>query len=206
MERLARRLAAVTPDGEGMGISLDGFTLHDLHPPPEVVNSYHAVAKAIQERDQVVNEALAGSIRTRRRAEEEADRVLKRADADRHAKLEAAKADRDSFLAWHLARTKLSDAEEAAFAREREARVAAKGDPAAVDRDIAERRAKLLAERRTLMEARLTVQTVVDVLRQHDKVIIDAPDVPGRRHLFLLDPDLLKFPPLAAPRAGEKEP
>lgn len=86
-----------------MGVALDGFTLHDLHPPPEVVNSYHAVAKAIQERDRAINEALADSIRLRRRAEEEADRVLKRADAERHAKLEGAKADRDAFLAWHLA-------------------------------------------------------------------------------------------------------
>ncbi len=34
---------------DGLGLTLDGFTLHDLHPPTEVVNSYHTVAKAIQE-------------------------------------------------------------------------------------------------------------------------------------------------------------
>ncbi len=204
LERLARRLAEAAPDG--MGVALDGFTLHDLHPPPEVVNSYHAVAKAIQERDRAINEALADSIRLRRRAEEEADRVLKRADAERHAKLEGAKADRDAFLAWHLARTKLTDAEEAVLAHERANRIAAKQDPDAVDKDIADRRARTLAERRALMETRLTFSTVVEVLRMHDKVIIDAPDVPGRRNLFLLDPDLLKFPPLVAPRVGEKDP
>ena len=204
LERLNHRLAETAPDG--MGVALDGFTLHDLHPPPEVVSSYHAVAKAIQERDRVVNEALASSIRTRRRAEEEADWVLKRTTAEKHTKLESAKAERDAFLAWHLVRTKLTDAEEAALATERAKRIAAKQDPAAVDRDIAERRAKVLTERRMLLETRLTYQTVVDVLRLRDKVIIDAPDVQGRRHLFLLDPDLLKFPSVIAPRVIEKDP
>ncbi|HEY1190549.1 MAG TPA: cation-translocating P-type ATPase family protein [Gemmata sp.] len=203
-ERLARRLAEVAPGGTG--VSLDGFTLHDLHPPPEVVKSYHEVAQAIQERDRTVNEALASALRTRRRSEEEADRVLKRTEADAHAKLESAKADRDAFLAWHLARTKLSEFEEAALAAERANRVAAKQDPGAVDKDIAARRARVLAERRALLETRLTYQTVADVLKLHDKVIIDAADVPGRRHLFLLDPELLKFPQLMAPRVIEKDP
>lgn len=92
------------------------------------------------------------------------------------------------------------------LAHERANRIAAKQDPDAVDKDIADRRARTLAERRALMETRLTFSTVVEVLRMHDKVIIDAPDVPGRRNLFLLDPDLLKFPPLVAPRVGEKDP
>ena len=59
---------------------------------------------------------------------------------------------------------------------------------------------------RGLLDTRLTYQAVVEVLRTRDKVIIDAPDVPGRRHLFLLDPDLLKVPQLIAPRTIEKDP
>jgi Cu+-exporting ATPase len=204
MDRLTRRLAELAPDG--LGITLDGFTMHDLHPPPEVVNSYHMVAKAIQERDKLVNEALADSLRLRRRAEEEAERVLKRTEAERHAKLEAAKADRDAFLAWIAARTKLTDAEEAILATERANRIAAKQDPVAVDQDIAQRRERILAERRAIVETRLTFQTVVEVLRLRDKVIIDSGDVPSRRHLFLLDPELLKFPSLVAPRVPEKDP
>ena len=43
------------------------------------------------------------------------------------------------------------------------------------------------------------MQAVVDVLRSRDKVLIDAADVPGRRHLFLVDPDLLRMPSLVAP-------
>jgi HflK protein len=201
LDRLTRRLAGAA---DGAGVALDGFTLHDLHPPPEVVNAYHAVAKAIQERDRAINDATADALRIRRRAEEEADRALKRATADAHAALEAARADRAAFLALHAARVKLTDAEEAAFAREREARLKA-GQPAAgVDADLAARRAGALAERRAILDARLTYQTLTDALQGRDKVLIDSGDVPGKRHLFLLDPDLLRFPAPVAPLNPEK--
>src|SRR5579883_735085 len=197
LDRLNFRLHEVAPDG--LGVTLDGFTLHDLHPPPEVVNSYHSVAKAIQERDKVINEATADALRMRRRSEEEADRLLKRAQADAHGRLEEARADRDAFLAWHTVRSKLMDVEEARFAMERAMRIQAGQDAATVDKDLAARRAKILTERRMLLETRLTYQTLVDVLRLRDKVFIDAADIPSRRHLFLLDPDLLRVPSIVAP-------
>lgn len=197
LARLNLRLHEVAPDG--LGVTLEGFTLHDLHPPPEVVNSYHSVAKAIQERDKVINEATADALRMRRRSEEEADRLLKRAQADSHGRLEEARADRDAFLAWHTVRSKLTDVEEARFAMERAKRIQAGQDAATVDKDIAARRAKILAERRALLETRLTYQALVDVLRLRDKVFIDAANIPGRRHLFLLDPDLLRVPSIGAP-------
>jgi regulator of protease activity HflC (stomatin/prohibitin superfamily) len=201
LDRLTRRLARAA---DGAGVALDGFTLHDLHPPPEVVNAYHAVAKAIQERDRAINDATADALRIRRRAEEEADRALKRATADAHAALEAARADRAAFLALHAARVQLTDAEEAALARERDARLKA-GQPAAgVGADLAARRAGALAERRAILDARLTYQALTEALQGRDKVLIDSGDVPGRRHLFLLDPDLLRFPAPVAPLNPEK--
>jgi Cu+-exporting ATPase len=201
LDRLERRLSEVAPDG--LGVTLDGFTLHDLHPPPEVVSSYHAVAKAIQERDRAVNEAEADALRTRRRADEEADRTLRRAATEANKQVEDAKAVRDAFLAWHRARTQLSPEEEAAWKAEREARVKAGENPASVDMLLAERRQKVLAERRFFIESRLTTRAVVEVFRQRDKVLIDAADVPGKRQLFLLDPELLRFPPGFGPKPGE---
>lgn len=198
LDRLRGRLTALAPDG--LGVALDGFMLHDLHPPPEVVSSYHAVAKAIQERDRMINEAEADAARLRRRAQEEADRVLKRSDADAHATREAAKADRDAFLAWHAVRWRLAPDEEAALAAEWNRRVGNGEGPVWVTVDLARARANTLAERRFLLEYRLTVQAVVDVLRQRDKVLIDVADVPGRRHLFLVDPDLLRMPSFVLPR------
>ncbi|QJW97023.1 cation-translocating P-type ATPase family protein [Frigoriglobus tundricola] len=192
LARLERRLAESAPDG--LGVALDGFTLHDLHPPTEVVSSYHAVAKAIQDRDKVVNEATADALRMRRRAEEEADRLLRRATADAHAKTEDAKADRDAFLAWHDARTRLTDAEEALLAAERARHITAGRDAAGVDKELAERRSKALAERRALLETWLTYRALVEALQGRDKLFTDG-NVPVRPHLIPPIPDVLRLPP-----------
>ncbi|HEV3437253.1 MAG TPA: heavy metal translocating P-type ATPase [Gemmata sp.] len=203
LERLRRRLAGAAPGG--IGVSLDGLTLHDLHPPPEVVNSYHAVAKAIQERDRVINEAEADALRLKRRSQEEADRILKRSEAEAHTLRQAAIADRDAFLAWHAIRSRLAPDEELLLATERDRRVKSGESQVTVDKDLADRRGRVLTERRFLIENRLVIQAVVDVLRMRDKILIDAADLPGRRHLFLVDPDLLRMPSLVAPRQ-DKEP
>jgi regulator of protease activity HflC (stomatin/prohibitin superfamily) len=204
LSRLRRRLELIATGG--IGVSIDGFTLHDVHPPPGVVESYHKVAKAIQERDRTINEAEADALRTRRRAEESANRVLRTAEAMAYTKEEAAKADRDAFLAWHLIRNKLAPDEEAALAGEQARRVKAGEDAAAVERDIVARREKTLAERRFLIENHLAVQAVVEVLRLRDKILIDMPDAPVRRNIFLVDPAVMGIPSLVAPRVGEKEP
>lgn len=201
LRQLDRRLKELAPDG--IGIELDGFTLHDLHPPPEVVSSYHAVARAIQERDRMVNEAEADAFRTRRRADEDAERVVRRSFSDAYRQVEDAKALRDAFLAWHRVRTQLSPEEDAAYAKEREARVKAGENPSSVDQLLAERKQKVLAERRFFLESRLTTRALVEVFRQRDKILIDSADLPGKRQLFLLDPDLLRMPPAFGPKPGE---
>lgn len=198
LNRLRERLAVLVPDGTG--IVLDGFTLHDLHPPAEVVSSYHAVAKAIQERDRMINEAEADASRYKRRAQEEADRMLKRAEADAHATRQAAEADRDAFLAWHAVRWRLTPDEQALLLEQWHRRIRNGENALWVALDLAQLQARTLAERRYLIEYRLTLRAVVDVLRQRDKVLIDAVDIPGRRHLFLVDPELLRLPSLIAPR------
>ena len=49
---------------------------------------------------------------------------------------------------------------------------------------------------------RLTTKAITDAFRQRDKILIDAGDLPGKRSLFLLDPDLFKLPAFG-PRPGE---
>ena len=206
LARLDRRLRDLVPGGPG--IALDGFTLHDLHPPPEVVSSYHAVAKAIQERDRLINEAQGESIRTRRRAEEETLRVTSRAHSVKHQQIADAKALADAFLAWHRVRTQLTAEEESALAAERVRRVKAGENEMSVEMDLNERRQRILAERRFFIESRLATRAVVDVFRLRDKVLVDAADVPGKRQLFLLDPEFLRqAPPLglgAQPPEGKE--
>jgi hypothetical protein len=88
---------------------------------------------------------------------------------------------------------------------ERDRRLKAGESIAVVDKDLADRRSRILTERRYLIENRLAVQAVVDVLRTRDKVLIDTADVPGRRHLYLIDPEMLRIPSLVVPRQ-DKEP
>lgn len=205
-ERLARRLKDVSP--EGLGAKLDGLTVHDLHPPQEVVASYHAVAEAIQRRDKAVNDAEADAMRVRRRADEEALRVVRSSEADASKKLADASAIRVTFLAWADARSKLPATEEAKLSAEKESRIKAGESAAVVEKDMSERRQKLLADRRALTEFRLALDAAVQVLRGRDKILIDADHLPGKRHLLLMDPELPRLPIPAVPRIGpdQREP
>ena len=125
--------------------------------------------------------------------------------AEAHSRREAAAADRDAFLAWHAVRNKLAPDEEAMLEAERERRVKAGESIAAVEKELSALRDRTLSERRFLIEQRLTLQAVVDVLKSRDKVMVDAPDVPGRRHLFLVDPDLLRMPSMSVPRSDKDQ-
>jgi Cu+-exporting ATPase len=169
----------------GLGVKLEGITVHDLHPPQDVVAAYHAVAEAIQKRDRTVNEATAEASRVVSRAADEKVRVAAVANADAFKKVAEATATRDVFDRWKAARTTLTADEEKW----------ANGDSA--------KREQLLAVKRFLTELRLSLDASVGALKGRDKILIDADKLPGTRKLFLLDPDLMpKTPPLAFPRGG----
>ncbi|OWK45247.1 cation-translocating P-type ATPase family protein [Fimbriiglobus ruber] len=204
VDRLARRLREVAPDG--LGIELRELTVHDLHPPQEVVASYHAVAEAIQRRDKTINEALAEAMRTTRRSEEESLRTVRQADADVAKKVADATAARDAFLAWADARATLPPDEEAKLSAELESRVKGGQDRAAVTKEIADRRQSLLAARRFLTDFRLSLDAVVLALRGRDKILIDADTLPGKRHLLLMDPESPKAPAVVLPPSRMQAP
>jgi Cu+-exporting ATPase len=195
--RLRDRLSRVVPDG--LGVEVQGLTVHDLHPPQEVVASYHAVAEAIQRRDKTINEAEAEATRTRRRAEEVALRTVRQAEAAAAGKTAEAAAARDAFLAWAKARSALPPEDEVRLKSELESKLRAGQDRLAAEREINAKRTELLASRRFLTDLRLSLDAVVQVLRGRDKVLIDAADLPGRRHLLLMDPETPKLPPVAFP-------
>jgi P-type Cu+ transporter len=181
-DRLLIRLHDLAPDG--VGVALDGLTVHDLHPPAEVVGAYHDVARAIQARDEQINKAEAQAIQLRSQAGEEALRELAEAEAARVERVEAARAGRDSFLFWHRLRNELP-AEEVSLYPDEPSRQAA------------------IERRKRLTESRLAWEVLVEVLRGRDKVIVDAEARNGRRHLYLVDPEFLK-PTLITPRPAGK--
>ena len=192
LERLRRRLAQL--DADSFGIAVEGLTLHDLHPPPEVVPAYHAVARAIQERDRLINEARTEALRITRRAGENAERLLRQAEAEAAAQRLAAQADHDAFLAWVRVRQTLSPEQQEQLAQERQRRLQQGESASDVDAQLERQRQQLLAQRRFLIETRLALWAVADALRLRDKILIDSELPVGKRQLFLLDPEMLRLP------------
>jgi len=182
-DRLLIRLHDLAPDG--VGVSIEGLTVHDLHPPTEVVSAYHDVARAIQARDQQINRAESQATLLRKQAEEEAFRELAEGDVTRTEKVENAKAGRDAFLFWYKLRSELSAAELALYP------------------DEASRR-EAVARRKRLTESRLAWEVLVEVMRGRDKVILDGDAPKGRRHLYLVEPEFLR-PLMTVPKSGAHE-
>jgi regulator of protease activity HflC (stomatin/prohibitin superfamily) len=206
LDRLDRRCREY--GSHGLGIRLDGLSLHDLHPPAEVVDAYYDVARAMEARDRMVNEAEAVAVQEKRAAEAKALQTVRQAQSAARQKVRMAEANRDTFLARLHARNQLSAADEWKLLSEASVAVADGRDAASVYPDWQRCRRDRLATQTFLIDFRLVLETVVDGLSKRDKVIVDADKVPGRRHLLLFDPELFRPPPpvlLAPGRRGERD-
>jgi regulator of protease activity HflC (stomatin/prohibitin superfamily) len=184
----------------GYGLELDGLTLHDLHPPAEVVEVYHNVARALEHRDRQINEASAAATRTRREAEAKALQAVREAEGRAAEQVALAEASRDTYAAWHRARTQLDPADEARMTAELIGRwLAGDAGPAALA-DYRQRRRELLAVRRSLTDFRLAWDALAAALAGRAKVIVDAERLPGRRQLLLFDPQQFAPPAPVLPK------
>jgi regulator of protease activity HflC (stomatin/prohibitin superfamily) len=79
----------------GLGIELDGISILDLHPPGEVVDAYYEVARAMENRDQKINQAEEAATRKRKAADAEVTKIMAQAHAAKSEKVEQAL--RDAF-------------------------------------------------------------------------------------------------------------
>ena len=205
--KLSERLKEAAPGG--LGVRIDGLTIHDLHPPQEVVAAYHAVADAIQKRDTAVNNASSDAARTKSRANDDNVRTVRSAEAEAYRRTAEATATRDVMLGWQAARNSLTPEEDAKLNAELEERVKQGQDRAAVTAEIQTRRQQLIGARRSLTDFRLGLAAITAVLKTRDKILIDADKLPGTRKLYLIDPDLMPRVqpggvPLAFPRGGDQ--
>jgi Cu+-exporting ATPase len=231
LERLDERCRQHGPDG--LGIRLEGLALHDLHPPQEVVSSYYEVTRAMEGRDQRVNQAQAAVLfnpRTLTQSEQllaqaEKDggrldlslteavslalRTVRQAQAARAEKVTAAEAGRDVFLARHGARAELSAESEWLLVLDAVGEIRTGKAPATAYQEYTKRREEVAALQPVLNDFRLFWTALGRALAGRDKMIVDADKVPGRRQLLLLDPEQFRVPvPVLAPpeRAPLREP
>jgi P-type Cu+ transporter len=185
-----------------IGLALDGLTIHDVHPPIEVVDAYHSVARALEDRDRQVYEAQAASIRTRRNAEASSFRTVRNAEAGAAERVALASANADAVAKWHVARWRLEPIDEAQLAAELIGSIFNGRNADAAASEYRQRRADLLAARRSLTEFRLAWEALSLALSGRAKIIVDVDRIPGRRQLLMYDPGPL--PPPVGPRSEDR--
>jgi Cu+-exporting ATPase len=205
LRRLRERCQLARPGG--LGIRLEGVSLHDLHPPQEVVQSYHEVTKAMEKRDQMVNEAKAEALSKERTAEANKQQSILQAQAEADNKVKLAQARQADFLARYKARTELSPGEEWGLLRDALHAYADGQDADGVARDYQRRRGEMLATRAALVDFARYWEKLTAALAGREKIVIDADKVPGRTHLWMvpIEPFPFPLPGMMLPRREDPE-
>ncbi|HEV8062151.1 MAG TPA: cation-translocating P-type ATPase family protein, partial [Gemmataceae bacterium] len=172
-----------------LGVRIDGLSVHDLHPPGDVVPAYQDVARSMEARDRLVNEAQAETIRRRRSAQAEALGIERSALASSGETVLGAKGSQAAFLALEATRNELDLRTQLMllFQAFREA-WSSHSSTNAINRYL-ERRAELLRAQAALTDFRLYWNALTQALSGRDKVLLDSDRLPGRRNLFLVDPE-----------------
>lgn len=99
---LAGRLGSEVADLPGLEV--EGVSLHDLHPPAEVVTSYHEVTRAMETRQQRQNQAQAATLRKRGEQVSRDEDLLARSFVESFIRVETAKAAGAAFITRLAAR------------------------------------------------------------------------------------------------------
>jgi Cu+-exporting ATPase len=183
-----------------LGVRVTAVTLHDLHPPREVVPAYHDVAKAMENRDRQINEAQAESIRQHREALSKGKQLVYEAEADSRARVRLAESEADVFLSRLRARRDEPDDGTGVSWSPGFSRLKPGLQQAAVKHDSTH-----VAAISALTDFRLFWDALAQALAGRDKIIIDADGVPGRRNLLLLDPESWRIPSLLPTRPGTRK-
>jgi Cu+-exporting ATPase len=202
-DRLVRRCHESRPGG--LGLELEGVSLHDLHPPQEVVQAYHEVTRAMELRDRYVNQAETDRLRARREQEAKGLETVREAMAQAYEKVRLAKARQAEFHARLAARLRPGWRDELGLLGEVFAALSAGRAKDEVVQEYRERRRELIARQIELIDFRLYWDGLTAALAGRPKVLIDSDRLPARRHLWLVP---FEPPPLPAPapRRGTSAP
>lgn len=189
--RLQARLSEMN-----LGLHLEGVSLHDLHPPREVVQAYHEVTRAMERRDREVNQAHADRTRRLRDQEAKSLEVVRLAEADRYEKVRLAQARKAEFLLRERVRARLSWRDELELFWQAVGELE-RGRPASEVREEYRRWRHERAERQTMLtDFRAYWDSLTQALAGRPKVLVDTDKLPGRRSLWLAP-----FEPPAMPAA-----
>jgi Cu+-exporting ATPase len=204
-EAVTRLTSRCHDDGpDGLGIRLEGLSIHDLHPPQEVVKAYHGVTEAMERRDKRVNEAKASALRTERDAEAQRQEIIRQAKAAACEQVTLAEALRDAFMTRRRARVALTAEEENRLLSDALGLMEAGEQFDDVWREYEASRNAVIARQTAVADFRLFWEALGAALKDRQKILIDADKVPGHRQLLLFDPKDFSPPLLGTPSTAPK--
>jgi Cu+-exporting ATPase len=189
LERLQKQCADYD-----LGVAFDGFSLHDLHPPPKVVRAYYDVAKAMEEYDTLKMDAEAAALKMVREAQADHDDKLRQTAAAKTVKIHKAVTEAEAFLGWLRVRKALSPEQEQGCCRAFLDDLHAGKPFLEACGDYHKQRADLIALQGDIIKIQLYWDTLSAALVGRDLMIVDAQKGLGRRILMMIDPDLLRWP------------
>jgi P-type Cu+ transporter len=193
--RLRARLAAYR-----LGIVVEGLALHDLHPPPAVVQAYYEVTKAMEQRDIAENEAQARAVLDVGQAESDYLSRVAKAKVAKAREVADAQVKWGEYMAWSAARRLDFDDEWGLFLGAIKGMQSGRA-PEAVCAEYLSTRKSRQELRMEMVDRRLFWDRLTRVLGSRDLLLIDAEKIGGKRTLFMFDLDALRLPmPMLAPQ------
>jgi Cu+-exporting ATPase len=190
---VAKRLQARCKE-YGLGITVEGFALHDLHPPQAVVGAYYEVTKAMELRDKAINDAQAEAVVTVGKAEADFLRRVLKAETGKVRAISEVQLQWSEYLAWSAARKHL-DAEQEAKLFQGFIKDVQQGQTlAAAFAAYTKARTAAQAERAAIVDYRLFWDRFGRALQGRELTLIDVENLDGRRTLFLIDMEQFRVP------------
>jgi Cu+-exporting ATPase len=193
LTRLEERCRQSRPGG--IGLTVEGVSLHDLHPPQEVVGAYHEVTRAMELRDRRINEAQADRLSKRREQEARSLQTIRQAESARFEKERMAVARQIEFLARRRARSVLSWQEEWDLFWDLYQDLAVGRPAVEAKREYRQKRSDAIARQEALTDFRIYWDSLTAALAGRPKVMVDAERLPGRRSLWLVPFEPMPFAP-----------
>ena len=185
-------------DSSVMGVKLEGLSLHDLHPPQEVVRSYYAVTQAMEMRDRKINDAQ-GSVLIKL-ADEFGRALLKErlAQAYRDEIIDKTKAQTDVFYSILFSRNGPSTFDDFILISQSLLDVLKGAKPEEVARITLAQLKDRRESWKTIADFRRFWNAISYALSGRDKIIIDS-DKPVKSNLWLLPSDFFRIPGFSSP-------
>jgi len=192
-------------DQSVLGIRLEGLSLHDLHPPQEVVRSYYAVTQAMELRDRKINDAQ-GAVLVKV-AEEQGRALLKErlAQAYKEEVIDKTKSQAGAILAILNSRNGPTPFDDFVLISSALMDVLLGKNPQLTASQTLEQLKSRRDSWKVVADFRRFWNSISAALSGRDKILIDS-DKPVKSNLWLVPADLFRFPSFSPTPADRQKP